>query len=63
MIRERISQLLKDFDSDVQKVVESVIQAEYCRLDTKRPRGIYDDIRKIIEQEVKQNETGVSQTE
>ena len=63
MIRERISQLLKDFDSDVQKVVESVIQAEYFRLDTKRPRGIYDDIRKIIEQEVKQDETGVSQTE
>ena len=63
MIRERISQLLKDFDSDVQKVVESVIQAEYFRLDTKRPRGIYDDIRKIIEQEVKRDETGVSQTE
>ena len=56
MIRERISQLLKDFDSDVQKVVESVIQAEYFRLDTKRPRGIYDDIRKIIEQEVKRDE-------
>ena len=56
MIRERISQLLKDFDSDVQRVVESVIQAEYSRLDTKRPRGIYDDIRKIIEQEVKRDE-------
>ena len=63
MIKERISQLLKDFDSDVQKVVESVIQAEYFRLDTKRPRGIYDDIRKIIEQEVKRDETGISQTE
>jgi hypothetical protein len=63
MIRERISQLLKDFDSDVQKVVESVIQAEYFRLDTKRPIGIYVDIRKIIEQEVKRNETGISQTE
>ena len=63
MIREKISQLLKDFDSDVQKVVESVIQAEYFRLDTKRPIGIYVDIRKIIEQEVKRDETGVSQTE
>lgn len=63
MVREKISQLLKDFDSDVQKVVESVIQAEYFRLDTKKPRGIYDDIRKIIEQEVKRDETGVSQTE
>jgi hypothetical protein len=60
MIRERISRLLKDFDSDVQKVVESVIQAEYIRLETKKPRGIYGDIRKIIEQEVKRNETGVS---
>lgn len=63
MVREKISQLLKDFDSDVQKVVESVIQAEYFRLDTKKPRGIYDDIRKIIEQEVNRDETGVSQTE
>ena len=63
MIREKISQLLKNFDSDVQNVVESVIQAEYFRLDTKSPRGIYDDIRKIIEREVKRDETGVSQTE
>ena len=63
MIRERISQLLQDFDSDVQRVVESVVQAEYFRLDTKRPRGIYDDIRNIIEQEVKRDETGVPQTE
>ena len=63
MIRERISQLLKEFDLDVQKVVESVIQVEYFRLDTKKPRGIKDDIRKIIEQEVKRDETGVSQTE
>lgn len=63
MIRERISQLLKEFDLDVQKVVERVIQVEYFRLDTKKPRGIKDDIRKIIEQEVKRDETGVSQTE
>ena len=63
MIRERISELLNEYDSDVQKVVERVIQAEYFRLDTKTPRGIYDDIRKIIEHEVKRDETGVSQTE
>ena len=63
MIKERISELLKDFDSDVQKVVERVIQVEYFRLDTKKPRGIYDDIRKIIEHEVRRDETGVSQTE
>ena len=60
MIREKISQLLQNFDPDVRKVVENVIQTEYIRLETKKPRGIYDDIRKIIEQEVKRNETGVS---
>ena len=63
MIKERISELLGDYESDVQKVVERVIQVEYFRLDTKSPRGIYDDIRRIIEREVKRNETGVSQTE
>lgn len=63
MIRERISELLNEYDSDVQKVVESVIQVEYFRLDTKKPRGIYNDIRKIIEHEVRRDETGVSQTE
>ncbi len=63
MIRERISELLNEYDSDVQKVVERVIQVEYFRLDTKKPRGIYDDIRTIIEHEVKRDETGVSQTE
>lgn len=63
MIRERISELLNEYDSDVQKVVERVIQIEYSRLDTKKPRGIYDDIRKIIEHEVGRDETGVSQTE
>jgi hypothetical protein len=60
MIREKISQLLQNFDPDVRKVVENVIQVEYIRLETKKPRGIYDDIRKIIEQEAKRNETGVS---
>lgn len=60
MIREKISQLLQNFDPDVRKVVENVIQTEYIRLETKKPRGIYDDIRKIIEQEVKRNETGIS---
>ena len=35
MIREKISQLLQNFDPDVRKVVENVIQAEYIRLETK----------------------------
>ena len=49
-----------DFDSAVREVVLRVIEEEYKRLDTIRPRGIKDEIRKIIEQEVVLNETKVS---
>lgn len=49
-----------DFDPDVREVVLQVIEEEYKRLDTLRPRGIKDEIRKIIEQEVVLNETKVS---
>lgn len=57
MIRQKISELLQSFDTDVRNVVIDVILLEHGRLDTKKPRGIYDEIRKIIEEEVKRNET------
>ena len=57
MIRQKISELLQSFDPDVRNVVVSVILEEYARLDTKKPRGINDYIRKIIEEEVKRDET------
>ena len=56
MIRQKISELLQSFDTDVRNVVVNVILEEYARLDTKRPKGIYDYIRKIIEEEVKRDE-------
>ena len=56
MIREKISELLRSFDADVKNVVVRVILLEHARLDTKKPRGIYDEIRKIIEEEVKRDE-------
>ena len=49
-----------DFDPNVQEVVLRVIAEEYKRLDTLRPRGMKDEIRKIIEQEVVLHETKVS---
>ena len=60
MIKQVISDLLQSFDSDVRKVVENVIQIEYIQLDRKKPRGIYELVNQIIEEEVKQNETRVS---
>ena len=56
MIREKISELLQAFDTDVKNVVVRVILEEHARLETKKPRGIYDEIRKIIEEEVKRDE-------
>ena len=65
MIKQKMLELLSDsdFDSEVREVVLRVIEEEYKRLDTIRPRGIKDEIRKIIEQEVALNETKVSETE
>ena len=60
MIKQKISELLQNFDSDVQQVVESVIQVEYSQLEKKKPKGIYGLIQKIIEEKVKRNETRVS---
>lgn len=62
MIKQKMLELLSDsdFDSEVREVVLRVIEEEYKRLDTIRPRGIKDEIRKIIEQEVALNETKVS---
>ena len=60
MIKQKILELLRDFDPDVQKVIAQVVEEEYRRLDTIRPRGIKDEIRKIIEQQVILNENRVS---
>ena len=61
MIKQKMLELLSDsdFDPEVREVVLRVIEEEYKRLDTIRPRGIKDEIRKIIEQEVALNETKV----
>ena len=62
MIKQKMLEILNDsdLDPDVRDVVLRVIEEEYKRLDTIRPRGIKDEIRKIIEQEVTLNETRVS---
>ena len=56
MIRQKLEELLRSFDSNVRNVVAEVILLEYSRLDTKKPKGIYDEIRKIIEKEVRRDE-------
>ena len=56
MIRQKIAELLRSFHPNVRNVVADVILLEYSRLDTKKPKGIYDEIRKIVEKEVRRDE-------
>ncbi|MBI1925907.1 hypothetical protein HYR99_16855 [Candidatus Poribacteria bacterium] len=60
MIREKILELSRSLEPDVQKVIAQIIDEEYKRLDTPKPRGIMEVIDKIIQQEVIRNETRVS---
>ena len=55
MLRDRIRDLFKDEDPDVQNVIERVIEEEWARLSYQRPR-ILEEIKDIIETEVKSHE-------
>ena len=55
MLRERILDMFRDQDPDVQKVIARVIEEEWARLSYQRPR-IKEEIRQIIEAEVESNE-------
>ena len=56
MLRDRIRDLFKDEDPDVQNVIERVIEEEWANLSYQRPPRILDEIKDIIESEVKSHE-------
>ena len=56
MLRDRIRDLFKDEDLDVQKVIERVIEEEWANLSYLRPPRILQAIKDIIESEVNSNE-------
>lgn len=55
MLRQRILEMFREQDPDVQKVIARVIEEEWARLSYQRPR-IKEEIRQIIETEVESNE-------
>ena len=55
MLRERILDMFRDQDPEVQKVIARVLEEEWARLSYQRPR-IMEEIRQIIESEVESNE-------
>lgn len=54
MLEEQIAKLLRDIDPKVMSVISRVLAAEQAKLHQKNPRGINEDIRQIIEEEVRQ---------
>ena len=56
MLRERIVELFKDRDPKVQAVIARVIEEEWKRLSYRQPRGILDEIKHIIDAEVRSDE-------
>ena len=56
MLRDRIRDLFKDEDPDVQNVIERVIEEEWANLSYQRPPRILEEIKGIVESEVKSHE-------
>lgn len=55
MLKDKILELFRDYESDVQVVIARVLEEEWARLSYERPR-ILDEIRQIIDAEVRSNE-------
>lgn len=56
MLKEKISELLKEYDPEIQNLIERVLEEEWALLSYERPRGIMEKIRQIIDVEVKNYE-------
>ena len=53
--RRRLMEFFEDYDPAVQRVVKHVVEWEQRYLDSKRPR-VKEEIREVIEEEVKRND-------
>lgn len=58
-MRDRIRDLFKECDADVQAVLAKVLDLEWARLSFEKPRGIIDEIKNIVDAEAggDENET------
>jgi len=53
MIRDRLLNLFKQHDQEVQRVIAEVLKLEQENISMERPRGIKEDIKEIIDRVVK----------
>ena len=56
MLKDRILELFQDYEPEVQVVIARVLDEEWARLSYQRPRGIREEIRQIIDAEVRSHE-------
>lgn len=52
-MREKLIELIKQLDPDLQEIVIEVIEKERDYLDYQKPKGIKDEIRDIIDRYAK----------
>ena len=55
--QDRINEFMNNLDPRVQNVINKVVTAEREKLHLKSPKGIKDEIRRIIRQEAESRET------
>ena len=55
MLKDKIIELFRECDPEVQRVIARVVEAEWAKLSYERPR-IREEIRHIIDAEVKSHE-------
>jgi len=56
MLRQKILDLFGECDPEVQDVIAHVLDAEWARLSMKKPPGIVEEIRQIINEKVELSE-------
>ena len=56
MLKDKILELFQDYEPDVQRVIAKVLEEEWARLSYERPRGILEEVRKVIDAEVRGHE-------
>ena len=56
MLKDKILELFRDYEPEVQEVIARVLEKEWARLSYERPRGILEEIRQIIDAEARSHE-------
>lgn len=57
MDKNKIEEYMESLIPEVRHVIDKVLEAELERLDLRKPRGIKNEIKRIIHEEIKQRET------